>query len=61
MEGLKIKKKYIGSKVFQPILGQMILIEEGKEEKYYKLGLDIFTKRMNPVLQKKTTRKRKKK
>tara|TARA_R110001606_G_scaffold56821_2_gene137666 strand:+ start:2605 stop:2829 length:225 start_codon:yes stop_codon:yes gene_type:complete len=49
---MNIKKKYIGSKVFHPILRQFIKIEKGNEEKYSKLGLDIFTTRKKPKLQK---------
>jgi hypothetical protein len=63
MENLKIKTKLIGSKVFHPILRQMILIELGNEEKYYKLGLDVFVKQRQPKLQvtdEKTTKKRSK-
>lgn len=57
---MNIKKKYIGSKVFHPILRKFILIEKGNEEKYEKLGLDIFTQRRKPKLQKndKDTKKR---
>ena len=50
---MKIKKKFIGSKVFCSTIRQFILIEEGNEDKYYKLGLDIFVKRKKPILQKK--------
>ena len=49
---MKIKKKLIGAKVFCPILRQYFLIEEGKEEKYLSLGLDVFDKRKKPKLQK---------
>ena len=49
---MTIKKKYIGSKVYHPILDQFILIEEGKEETYEKLGFDIFVKPKKPKLQK---------
>jgi len=49
---MKIQKKYIGAKVWHPILNQYILIESGNEEKYEKLGLDIFVKARKPKLQK---------
>jgi len=49
---MKIKSKYIGSKVFHPILRQFVKIEKGKEEIYLKMGLDIFSKPRKPKLQK---------
>ena len=49
---MTIKKKYIGSKVYHPILNQFILIEAGNEERYEKLGLDIFVTPKKPKLQK---------
>jgi hypothetical protein len=57
---MTIKKKYIGSKVYHSILNQFILIEAGKEERYEKLGLDIFVKPRKPKLQKndKTSKRR---
>jgi|31_taG_2_1085359.scaffolds.fasta_scaffold05899_3 hypothetical protein len=51
---MKIQKKYIGAKVWHPILNQYIDIEVGNEEKYLKLGLDIFVKARKPKLQKKS-------
>jgi hypothetical protein len=57
---MNIKKKYIGSKVFHPILRKFILIEKGNEEKYEKLGLDIFTTRRKPKLSKKDDKDTKK-
>lgn len=56
---MKIKKKFIGSKVFCSTIRQFILIEEGNEDKYYKLGLDIFVKRKKPILQKNDTNSKK--
>ena len=57
---MNIRKKLIGSKVFHKTLNQYILIEKGNEEKYEKLGMDVFTKRPQPKLQKngKTRKKR---
>jgi hypothetical protein len=57
---MNIQKKYLGTKVFHPILRQFILIEKGQEERYEKLGLDIFTKRKKPKLSidDQTTKKR---
>ena len=57
---MKIKKELIGSKVFCSIIRQFILIEEGNENKYFKLGLDVFEKAKKPKLQKnaKNTKKR---
>ena len=49
---MKIKSKYIGSKVFHPILRQFVKIEKGKEEIYLNMGLDIFSKPRKPKLQK---------
>jgi len=49
---MNIKKKYLGTKVFQPILRQFISIEKGNEERYEKLGLDIFTIQAKPKLNK---------
>ena len=49
---MKIKKELIGSKVFSSILRQFILIEEGNEKKYFKMGLDVFEKAKKPKLQK---------
>jgi len=49
---MKIKKKFIGTKVSCDIIRQHILIEEGNEEKYFGLGLDIFEKAKKPKLQK---------
>ena len=49
---MKIKKKFIGTKVSCDIIRQHILIEEGNEEKYFNLGLDIFEKAKKPKLQK---------
>lgn len=46
----KIKKKFIGTKVFHPIVNKYFLIEEGKEEYYNKLGLDIFIQPRKPKL-----------
>jgi len=57
---MKIKKELIGSKVFSSIIRQFILIEEGNENKYFKMGLDVFEKAKKPKLQKnaKNTKKR---
>ena len=49
---MNIRKKLIGSKVFHPILNKYILIEKGNEELYERLGMDVFTKRRKPKLQK---------
>ena len=57
---MKIKKKYLNSKVFQPIIRQFVYIEEGNEDKYYSLGLDIFETEKNPKLSKKNDKTRKK-
>ena len=56
---MTIKKKHIGSKEFHPILRQFILIEEGQEERYEKLGLDIFVKPRKPKLEKNETTSKK--
>jgi len=57
---MNIRKKLIGSKVFHKTLNRMILIEKGNEELYERLGMDVFTKRQKPKLQKndKTSKKR---
>lgn len=57
---MKIKKEFIGAKVFCSTLRQFFLIEEGNEKKYSRLGLDIFEKRKQPKLVKnvKNTKKR---
>ena len=57
---MNIKKIYLGSKVFQPILRQFINIEKGNEEYYYKLGLDIFTVQAKPKLNKSNDKNSKK-
>ena len=57
---MKIKKKYLNSKVFQPIIRQFVYIEEGNEDKYYSLGLDIFETEKKPKLSKKNDKTRKK-
>ena len=49
---MKIKKELIGSKVFCSVIRRFILIEEGNEDKYSKLGLDVFEKRKSPKLKK---------
>jgi len=49
---MKLKKELIGSKVWHSILNQYILIEEGNEEKYERLGMDVFEKKRKPKLQK---------
>ena len=49
---MKLRKELIGSYVYHKILNRNILIEEGKEEMYEKLGLDVFTKRPKPKLTK---------
>lgn len=49
---MKLKKELIGSKVWHVILNQYILIEEGNEEKYERLGMDVFEKKRKPKLQK---------
>lgn len=49
---MKIKKELIGSKVFCSTIRRFILIEEGNEDKLYKLGLDVFEKRKSPKLKK---------
>lgn len=49
---MKLRKDLIGSYVYHKILNRNILIEEGKEEMYEKLGLDVFTKRPKPKLTK---------
>lgn len=48
----EIKKGLIGARVYCANLNQHIKIEEGQEEKYFKLGLDIFDKKRKPKLQK---------
>jgi len=59
---MKIAKKFIGSKVYHSILNTYIDIEEGNEEKYQKLGLDVFEAPKKPKLKKdaKTDKKREK-
>jgi hypothetical protein len=57
---MKIKKKYLNSKVFQPIIRQFVYIEDGNESKYYSLGLDIFETEKKPKLSKKNDKTRKK-
>jgi hypothetical protein len=61
MEKLKIKKNLIGAKVFHVTLNQYIEIEEGKEDLYENLGLNVFETPSTPKLKrnaKKTTKKR---
>lgn len=48
---MKIRKELIGSKVFHKVLNKYIEIEEGKEETYQKLGMDIFEETSKPKLQ----------
>lgn len=48
----EIKKGLIGARVYCATLNQHIKIEEGQEEKYERLGLDIFVKKRKPKLQK---------
>ena len=57
---MKIKKELIGAQVFCSTLRQFFLIELGNEDKYSRLGLDVFEKRKQPKLQKnvKNTKKR---
>lgn len=58
----KLRKNVIGSKVYHPILNRNFLIEEGNEEQYYRLGLDVFVRPQKPKLQKNDkTRKRRSK
>ena len=47
---MKIRPELIGAKVYHSTLNVNILIEEGKEEKYSKLGMDVFI-RTKPKLQ----------
>lgn len=47
---MKLRPELIGAKVYHPTLNINILIEEGKEEKYSKLGMDVFI-RTKPKLQ----------
>lgn len=61
MEKLKIKKNLIGAKVFHVTLNKYFTIEEGNEELYQKLGLNVFETPSTPKLKKdakKTTKKR---
>jgi hypothetical protein len=40
---MKIKKEFIGSKCWSPIMSKFFIIEEGKEELYCNLGIfDIY-------------------
>lgn len=40
---MKIKKEYIGSKCWSPLMSRFFVIEEGKEELYCNLGIfDIY-------------------
>ena len=40
---MKIKKEFIGSKCWSPVLSRFFVIEEGKEELYSNLGIfDIY-------------------
>lgn len=48
----EIKKGLIGARVYCAILNQHLTIEKGQEEKYERLGLDIFVKKRKPKLQK---------
>ena len=61
---MKIKKEYIGSKVWSRILGRMILVEEGKEKLFEGLGINYIFETNEPRLIKKrdvkTTKKRNK-
>jgi len=59
---LKIKDELIGAKVFHKNLNKNILVEEGKEDFYEKIGLNVFETPETPKLKKdakKTTKKRK--
>lgn len=47
---MKLRPELIGAKVYHPTLNINILIEEGKEDKYSKLGMDVFI-RTKPKLQ----------
>lgn len=49
---MNIRKKLIGSKVYHKVLNRYFTIEVGNEELYERLGLDVFTKRRKPKLQK---------
>ena len=57
---LKIKKEYVGSKVYHATLNKHFTIEEGNEELYEKLGLNVFEAKGKPKLKKdaKNTKRR---
>lgn len=55
----KLRKEIIGSKVYDPILNRNFVIEEGKEDIYYKLGLDVFVRPSKPKLQKNVKNRKK--
>jgi hypothetical protein len=61
---MKIKKEYIGSKVWSRIMERMILVEEGKEKLFEGLGINYIFETNEPRLIKKrnvkTTKKRNK-
>lgn len=59
---LKIKKEYIGSKVYHATLNKHFTIEEGNEKLYEKLGLNVFEAKGKPKLNKdvKNTKRRNK-
>ena len=61
---MKIKKEYIGSKVWSRIMERMMLVEEGQEKLFEGLGINYIFETNEPRLIKKrnakTTKKRNK-
>lgn len=58
---MKIKKKYIGSKVWSRILERMILVEEGQEKLFEGLGINyIFETKVPKLIKKRNVKNTKK-
>jgi|10_taG_2_1085330.scaffolds.fasta_scaffold230687_2 hypothetical protein len=58
---MKLKKEYLGSKVWSRILERMILVEEGKEKLYEQLGINyIFETKLPKLIKKRDVKSRKK-
>tara|TARA_R100000655_G_scaffold28095_8_gene57088 strand:+ start:723 stop:929 length:207 start_codon:yes stop_codon:yes gene_type:complete len=58
---MKIKKKYIGSKVWSRILERMILVEEGQEKLFEALGINyIFETKVPKLIKKRNVKNTKK-
>ena len=54
LDGMKIKKEYIGSRVKSSILNKWYTIEEGQEELYASVGLmNIFEEEEPKIIKKK--------